>query len=456
MRQKLGRGNGRPGRLRCLRASRILSGMIGRCLASRDNPWTARVLAAICLALAVSACRQDAARCEKGLCPVGRVCNATTGMCEADASVSSGSAGVFGPFTLLKLAGGDLGAVAFDARHKSLALLQAQGTGWKPTFIAGPAAAAGELAAGQASAAGVAPDGQVHVAWLRQSDATLWYAVGSPGGWHREQVLLAAPGSVSRQMAIGLWLGAPTIAYRDNDIRGIRVVRRDDTGTWKTETVPAPLPRPGRAATQPDLGRSLAMAIMPAGPAIAAYDAVDGDLVLAVRSAESWSVARIAGSDPVTGADTGDCGDPSALALGPGGDLVVAYRNRSSGQVLVARSKSGVISHQVVASAAWTDKASNSQRVGLLGTSLAVTLLPSGRALVAMQDGSHIDVQVAAETPGGSFVAVKGSGSDGPHAWPSLLSRADGVVVASVALNAAFGPAGGSLEKWTVPAGDTP
>jgi len=484
-------------RLRCLEASRILSGMMGYRLASRDISWTARALRSFRRMIAMNsicslsgrqahrcgfaatpgeqvdrlvlrqalsavilvccvACEPEAARCEKGLCPVGRVCNATTGLCETDAKIGTGSAGVFGRFTLLKLAGGETGAVAYDARHKSLALLQAQNGGWRPTFIAGPAAAAEETAAGQACAAVVAPDGKVHVAWLRQSDATLWYGVGSAGGWHREQVLVAAPGSVSRQMAIGLWLGSPTIAYRDTDIRGIRVARREANGEWKTETVPAPLPRPGRNARQPDLGRSLAMAIMPAGPAITAYDAVDGDLVLAVRSADDWSVARIAGSDPITGADTGDCGDPSALALGPAGDLVVAYRNRSSGEVLVARSKAGVISHQVVAGAAWNDKATASQRVGLLGTALAVALLPNGRALVAMQDGSHLDIRLASETPTGTFAPIQGGGSGGPHAWPSLLARSDGVVVASVALHAALGPAGGSLVQWTIPKGATP
>ena len=441
--------------------------MIGASPASHGKFLTLCTFTLLIVSLATSACRPESSLCEKGLCPVGTRCNATsgqcdpcnaaTGICGPGESSALGPVGAFGHATLLRLGGGGLGAVVYDAGHKSLVLLESGDTGWTPTFIAGPSAAADEPAAGQSSAATVGADGRIHVVWLRQADATLWYGVGSSGGWHREQIMLAAAGSVGRPMAIGLWLDVPTIAYRDNDIHGIRLARRDAAGSWKSEVVPAPAPRSGQSSTQTDLGRSLAMAIMPAGPAITAYDATGGDLVLAVRSAGGWDVARIAGSDPATGADTGDMGDPSAVALGPAGELAVAYRNRSSGQVLVARSKSGVISHQVVASAARSDKASGAQRIDLLGTALAILVQPSGRAVVAMQDASRIKVRIAVESPGGTFATVQDNGLAHPREWPSLLARADGsVVAAAVRLDPSRGPAGGTLEAWTVPTAGAP
>lgn len=440
--------------------------MIGPSLPSHGKFLTLCAFTLLLLSLASGACRPEPTLCEKGLCPVGTRCNATSGQCDPcnaatgkcgpGESSALGPVGAFGHATLLRMSSGALGAVVYDAGHKSLVLLEAGDAGWKPTFIAGPSAGTDEAAAGQSSAATVGADGRVHVIWLRQGDATLWYGVGSSGGWHREQIQLAAAGSVGRPMAIGLWLDVPTVAYRDNEIHGIRLARREATGTWKSEVVPAPAPRSGQTSTPADLGRSLAMAIMPAGPAITAYDATNGDLVLAVRSAGGWDVARIAGSDPATGADTGDMGDPSAVALGPAGELAVAYRNRSSGQVLVARSKSGVISHQVVASGARADKASGAQRVDLLGTALAILVQPSGRAVVAMQDASLIDVRIAVESPGGSFALVKGAVAHARE-WPSLIGRADGsVVAAAVRLDASRGPAGGTLEAWTVSAGGAP
>jgi hypothetical protein len=327
---------------------------------------------------------------------------------------------------------------------------QSQGD-WQPSFLAGPAASAQEPPAGHASAAVADADGVVHIAWRRAGDSTLWYAVQGANGWQREQIPVATPGTVGAALAIGLWQGHPVVAWRALDIQNVRVARKLTEG-WTVEALPAPAGLPGDATATVDLGRALALVVTPNGPALAAYEATRGDLVLATRPADVWKVTRLAGVDAKTGLDTGDFGMPVAAALGPAGDLVLTYRDRLNDRVYLARAKSGVFTQEVVMDGQRQDPVHKTARSDLLGTVLSVVVLPTGLAVVAAQDASTMRIRVAVERPSGGFVSYDVPGT--LQAWPSLVSQPD-ATAACLWLDLANPerPGSGRLQRWDVPGG---
>ena len=322
---------------------------------------------------------------------------------------------------------------------------------WQPSFLAGPAATAQEAPAGHTSAAVADGDGGVHLAWRRAGDSTLWYAVQGPNGWQREEVPVAVPGTVGAALAIGIWQGHPVLAWRALDIQNVRVARKMSDG-WTLETLPQPTALPGDPTAAVDLGRSLALVVTPSGPAIAAYEANRGDLVLATRAADAWNVTRLAGLDPKTGADQGDLGMPVAAALGPAGDLVLAYRDRVHDRVLLARAKSGVFAQELVMDGQREDPVHKTTRSDLLGSVLSVVVLPTGLAVVAAQDASTMRVRVAAERPAGGFVSYDVPGT--LQAWPTLVTQPDATAACLwLDLANAARPGSGRLQRWNVPRG---
>ena len=399
--------------------------------------------------IAITGCGRAIEHCEDGLCPTATTCNPTTGLCDKNAASSSGSLGLFGRIQWLRMADGQTALVGYSAQRKSLVFVLHPDGEAQVSFIAGPAAAPDEPAAGESSAAVVAADGQVHVAWFRQTDATLWYAAGGATQWSRQQI--AVDGEIGRDVAIGLFQGAPVVAYHSEKTHTIHVAQRGATSEWQIEQVPAPAPVAGLTVAA-DVGRSLSMAIGPSGPAISAYDASAGDLILAARSGGVWSVVRLAGTDAASGVDTGDVGDPSALAVGPTGELAVAYRNRSSGQVQLVRSKAGEISTQVVLSGEHTDDSSQLSRVDVVGSALDIAVLADGGVAVAMQNGSTMRVIVAVDKATGGFKRIDVPGD--AHAWPRLLRQTDGgLAVGYIALSGQGGPSTGRFDHWNLPGG---
>ncbi len=401
--------------------------------------------------VAVAACDKSAPNCETGLCPSGFACNPGSGLCEVLTTPTASTSGLIGRLSAVRLSDGQLGVAAFSSQRGSLVWMRESQGDWQPSFLAGPAASAQEPPAGHTSAAVTDADGLVHIAWRRAGDATLWYGVQGPNGWQREQVAVALPGTVGAALAIGMWQGTPVIAWRGLDIQNVRVAHKV-AETWVLETLPPPAALPGEVTAAVDLGRSLALVVMPTGPAIAAYEATRGDLVLAVRSGDVWNVARLAGVDTKTGADQGDVGMPVAATLGPGAELVLAYRDRQNDQVLLTRAKSGVVSHQLVMDGQRADDTHQTLRSDVLGTALSVVVLPTGLAVVAAQNASTMRVQIAAERPAGGFVSYTVPGT--LQGWPTLVTQAD-ATAACLWLDLAdpAHPGAGRLQRWAVPRG---
>jgi hypothetical protein len=391
--------------------------------------------------------------CGPGACPTGTVCQLSTGVCTASHVQVPVVPGLFGHLALLRLPDGKLGVAGHAPSLQSLTLLTGRDDAWHASFVAGPAAIAEDPPVDTAFAAVADAEGHIHVAWVR-ADASLGYATGGPNGWQRDAQPLAQAGQASHDVAIGLWQGSPVVAWRSLDPPGLHFARRQE-GAWTTETVPPPV-LPGQPTATVDEGHGLSLAMLSSGPALVSYEAVGGDLVLAVHNGTAWNVARIAGRDAMTGADTGDMGLPAALTVGPAGELAVAYRDRTSGRVLLARSKAGVLTQQVVAGGPVLDPLTGTQHVELMGTALAVALRPSGRAVVAIQDASHVRIDVAIQSSSGTFTRMTLPG-DAPQAWPALQTLADGsIVIAWVDLQPAQGPGAGRLRTLVLPSGGTP
>ncbi len=417
----------------------------------RRSTTLLRLLALVGALWLAAGCDKDSAKCETGLCPSGFACNPGSGLCEALASPATSTSGLLGRLAAVRMADGQLGVAAFSSERKSLLWMRESQGDWQPSFLAGPAASAQEPPAGHTSAAVTDADGTAHIAWRRAGDGTLWYATQGANGWQREQVMAATPGTVGAALAIGIWQGQPILAWRALDIQNIRVARKGADG-WLVEALPQPVALPGDATAPVDLGRSLAMVVMPSGPAIAAYEATRGDLVVAVHPDANWSVARVAGVDAKTGADQGDMGMPVAATLGPGGELVLAYRDRLNDRVMLARAKSGVVSHQVVMDGQRLDEVHQTTRSDLLGSVLSVVVLPTGLAVVAAQDATSMRVRVAAEKPAGGFTTYTVPGT--LQAWPTLVTQPD-ATAACLWLDLAnpAHPGSGRLQRWNVPRG---
>jgi hypothetical protein len=158
------------------------------------------------------------------------------------------------------------------------------------TVDGGPGAPAGSHAA-----LAIAADGQLHLAYRHDTNRSLGYATRPA----------AAPGEA-----------APA---------------------WRREQIPACAGISECVKEAEDYGTFPALVLVPGGdgaaePRIAFRDEARGDLRLAARGASGvWAVTTLDGTDPVTGADTGDVGAFASLAVTPARSLALVYHDATAG-----------------------------------------------------------------------------------------------------------------------------
>lgn len=395
--------------------------------------------------VAATACTQRV-RCEEGLCPAGTACNPDNGQCEPDQTLAGpAETGVFGPFSAVALSGLQQGFLARSSDQQSLVWLQRENKHTTSIFVAGPAAGGDTGPAGEASAAVAGTDGRVHIALTRGAKADLWYATRGSGSWQLERIGAVPQGKASNSLAIAAWLERPAIVYRTQPEHGLAMVWKQDDGTWTHETIPPP---PGGAA---DLGAIIALSAWKDSLSVATYDAVGGDLVVAVRKAGVWNTGRLAGAAS-PGGGQGDAGLPVDLARTSAGELIIAYRDRGRNQVRLLRSEGGKTVDRLVSDGSYLLPGGAQTRRVLLGTALSVAVLLDGRIAVACQDGSRMRIQVMVEKPGGDFVTIDVPDQGRPQAWPRLLVQVDGtLLVAWVDIDPESSPPDGRLLTWALP-----
>ncbi len=394
-------------------------------------------------------CAKGDVECADGACPVGYRCVAATGLCEVESNGPALQTSLFGAIAAVGKPTGPPVVVGFAKDRQSLAVIDGDAV----NFLAGPAANSSQQPAGQASAAVRSEDGDLHIAWVRDADHTLWHALGHGGTWQVDQISEAKAGTVARPVAMGWWQGQPVIAWRAGDAAAVRVGRRQASGNWAIQALPPPPPPRKGAAPTNDMGRSLALATPSAGLTIATYDGTHGDVLLSVDSGDGWSTARLAGTDPTSGADTGDMGHPLALAVGPDGELVLAYRNASRSAVMLARAAKGVVSHELVASGNVVGPAGTEQR-DWIGSNLSLAVRSDGKAAVAWSNGSRWNIELGLQKPAGGFARISPPASmvgKGKQLWPAI-SGGSAIWLSWVAADASRGPSGSRVVQWAVPA----
>lgn len=426
--------------------NRILAGMV------RATPMASRfavVLAAAALVapaapLAMLGCSSPTL-CEPGLCPAGSACDETTGRCAMKAVVATTVPRVFGRFSALALPGLQRAYIGFVPDRDSLACIETHATGTQTTYVAGPARDPAQIAAGHDSAAIADAAGGIHVAYTDAAGA-VWYAHRAAAAWQREPVTSAAAGA-GHHLAIALWQQAPVIVFDRPQAGDLAFAWR--AAAWTIETVAPPIESDGKAG---HLTGRLAVSTFGPSVAIAAHDPDRRALVIANRSSGQWSAARLASSaagGPADGILEPEIGTACAMTRGLAGELIVAYRDATRNHVVLARSDAGATVHRILADGRYHDDLHAVERTRLVGTDLALAVLPGGRLAVALQDGSRLRVQVARETASGGFDVVDVPYAGRPQLAPRVVTQVDGSAAVSwLDMEPTAGPLGGRISTW--------
>lgn len=403
--------------------------------------------------LACAACGEKSPTCEAGACPVGFACLPATGACQLGDSAAAQQARFFGRFALV-LRENTPWVIGYVPDRQSVAAFD----GKHLSYLGGPAAEPGAPPAGKMVAAVQTESGQLLAAWVRPADHTVWLASEKGGGWQAAAIDKNQTGAVADPIALGAVGDRAVLAMRQTATAALAVAEQQANGAWTVAAVPMPAaPRAGLPASS-DVGRSLAMLALPNGPAISAYDATYGDLILAVRSADQWSSIRLAGWDSKTSQDDGDAGDPSALALAPDGALLVAYRDAKRGEIRLARVAGGSVTVQTVQTGL-TPGPAGTQTLDLLGTALAMGVRPDGRIGMAWFNGSAWRASLLLQRANGTFATAPATATAAAtlNLFPSLAIGADGAAwFAYIDVGHGRAPSAGRLAVQSVAAGAWP
>ena len=393
--------------------------------------------------------------CEQGLCPAGTRCDADTGRCEPIDDASAALAPrLFGVFSALALPGLQRAFVGWVPAQQSLAYIERDGTGQRTAFIAGPAVAPGQPPAGRHSAAYAAPAGALHVAYT-DSEGRLWYAYRSGATWQREAIPTIAPGVPGAHLAVTLWSGRPALLFDRAKTGSLGFVYKDD-GLWRPESIHPPAAADGKKW---QLTGRLAISTFGSSIAAVAHDRAGHNLVVAKRSAGTWTAAAIAGPDAVAASPgaigaSKEVGQACAVTRGLTGELVVAWRDAAGNRVMLARSSGGPIQHAVIADGTRKDADHGVTRRHMVGTDLAITSLPGGRLVLAFQDGSRLRIRVAVEQASGAFSLSDVPFAGRPQLAPRVVARVDGSAAVSwLELDPTANEPGGQATTWLVGGG---
>lgn len=173
-----------------------------------------------------------------------------------------------------------------------------------------------------------------------------------------------------------------------------------------------------------DVGSQSDLAIVGGQPAIAYYDASNGELRYAARSGSTWSDVLIDADGDGTSSDVGQ--QPS-LAVLPNGQPVVAYYDATNAELRFAeRSAAG----------AWSDVLIDADGDGTstnVGANLALTVLANGNPAVAYYDVTNAELRFAQRVNGTWADMLIDADGDGTSTrvgeYPGIVELANGIGV---------------------------
>lgn len=134
------------------------------------------------------------------------------------------------------------------------------------------------------------------------------------------------------------------------------------------------------------------------------YDGDCGDLRLARRGAERWSVTVVDTGDLSTEPSVrGMTGRWPSIAFEPGGAVALAYHDVSAGQLMYAVERDGRYETQVV-DAGFTIDAFSREQKSIVGAFANLTLDATGAAVIVYLDATAVDLKVSRrETASGEW-----------------------------------------------------
>tara|TARA_B100001094_G_C17707829_1_gene565847 strand:+ start:151 stop:525 length:375 start_codon:yes stop_codon:yes gene_type:complete len=115
---------------------------------------------------------------------------------------------------------------------------------------------------------------------------------------------------------------------------------------------------------------------------------------------------------------------------------------------MLARSVGGKVQKSVITDGLYAVENRQISRRKIVGTALAIAVLPNGRSVVAVQDASQARIVVATEQANGQFKAAIMPTSDRAQFRPKLIGQVDGTVLVSWLEIDPNGSGEGRLTTW--------
>ena len=376
------------------------------------------------IALSLLGCGSDGPHlCRDDLCPSGYACNVETNACErVDTpsgletleSVGAWPALATAPDGTLWFAGYDasLGALAVGTwdEERGLRFEHADGVGSAPSTSD----------VGQYASLCL-DDSHAHVAHYDATSGDLLHTWYDGASWQTETVD-GADGDVGRYASLACAAdGTLHIAAYDRG-RGRLRYAEGVPSSWEVIDVPVAA-SPG--LTSLDVGRHASLALRNGEPVIATYEAVGGDLVLALREDGSWRSSLLAGRDADSGEDVSDAGRFASLAVDDDGDLAIAYYDATAGALRFARSAGGMLEIRTLDDG----RRSGALARHLVGQAARVGFDAVGRPFVLYFDATGLEARRAVRDFDGTWLLGSVGSCEGVVLWFAQAVAASGHMV---------------------------
>lgn len=414
------------------------------------------VLVAVVLALQ-PACSEGDVHCRPGVCPTGYTCDRDGKGCVV---AGGGEAAGALPGAFVQLARGHDGGTflaTYDLAIGALGIGRvAADSPLSLQFPDGAGSSAGNLPpaardTGTYPSIAVGPDDTPAVAYYAGADRELRFAEQIDGIWMIETID-GEETDAGRFASLAFDdAGRPHVAYYDATRRVLRYATRID-GDWRRETVP--IRRPGSTTTGgAGYGEYASLGLSVGLPAIAFYDAIGGDLYVAVRSGDGWQALLLDGRDAETNTDLADVGRHASLAVTPGGDIAVAYYDRTHGTLRYAEGRSGELRVEVVDDGRtdadglpWVDCIRHA-----VGQSPALAVDATGRARIVYFDATDLTLRMAVREGRDTWRRLVVDSRSGAGIWSDQVIAGSTSIIAYARLDVEGSPAVELNVDWVVP-----
>ncbi len=295
----------------------------------------------------VGGCAEDPVTlCSPGVCPGGTTCEPFTGQCipEAVAEAPVGTLGIF--VSSAQTADGQVMVASYDSVFRALVLTETSSDGVAHvTRVDG----GDDADVGLHAALSLDKQDQPHVAYYDRSNRDLKIASRSAAQW--SVVTADSEGDVGRWVSIVVDDNSNAhVAYRDETNRELRILSMAPYGCRGAnldDTTFAPMSLGAeqmKLAGMPSANFGEFTGIAVSGDhklVFSFYDRERGNLVLGRCDGEHFDLQIVDGEDPESGADTGNVGLWSSLAVDVNGDVGVAYFDQTRGVLKYAGSEQG-------------------------------------------------------------------------------------------------------------------